>query len=145
MVGNLRLAFEGELSLKPLGNDIVAITIGSAGAGWTSFRSKIVIGADASIEFYDIPIGIRISRDILQPMKRVIKPDGSKVFEADKSKQTVDIDLGSVKLIIGGETLIEIQRQELQSTALPLCMVGESGVVPRSQHYPLAQLQRYNC
>jgi hypothetical protein len=70
------------------------------------------------VEFKDLPIVARVSKDILQPMASVTKPD--------LTKQTTDIVLGKVTLGIGEAG---VALSVAPGISLPLCMVGTSGVI----------------
>lgn len=65
LIFNLDLAIEGELALTPPGTDAVSLVIGGT-AGWTVIPVEIVIGPDASIGIIDLPITLRVSRDVLR-------------------------------------------------------------------------------
>ena len=66
LVFEIRLAFDGELALTPPGTEAVALVIGAAGGGWTALDTKIVIGPSPSLSLVDVPITLRISKDVLR-------------------------------------------------------------------------------
>src|SRR5688500_16809141 len=49
LVIDIQLVFEGELALRLPGSDAFAIVLGSAGPGFTSLRTEIVLGPDFSL------------------------------------------------------------------------------------------------
>src|SRR5690606_14690576 len=84
---NLRLAFEGELSLSPPGLPGIALVAGAAGTGWTSLAAEFVIGPEPSVALADVPITLRLESEILKPMKSRT--------EVDESKRGFDLTLGT--------------------------------------------------
>nr|WP_263327076.1 hypothetical protein [Neobacillus sp. Marseille-Q6967] len=66
---SIHLAFEKEIEIKLPGIDSLALVIGGAGEDWSSIAVKLVIGTDASLTLEDVPIAIKIDRNILEDVK----------------------------------------------------------------------------
>ncbi|MDP8930509.1 MAG: hypothetical protein M3O70_18555, partial [Actinomycetota bacterium] len=122
----LRLAFDGELRLTLPGLAGVSLVAGSSGTGWTSLQTEFVLGPGASAALREMPIALRIDRSLLQPMR---------------SRAEVDPDKPGVEILLGELTLsVDASGPRVDadvSIDLPLCMVGESGVVVEAQDITL--------
>src|SRR5688572_4638902 len=68
-VFNVHLAFENELALEPAGDEGPAIVFGETDAGWTVFETHTVIGPQSSFSLVNVPIALRIPRDILRDVE----------------------------------------------------------------------------
>lgn len=115
---SLRLAFEGEMALSPPGLPIVVVA-GAAGSGWTSLKVDFLIGPEPSATLSDVPLTLRVDREILRPLK--LGTD-----EVDPDATDLDIACGDVDLEISDRGL------ELNLSAaltIPRCMVGSTGVL----------------
>jgi hypothetical protein len=66
LVLDLQLVFEQELALRVPGSDAVALVFGSAGPGFTSLRTEIVLGPDFSLGLREAPLSLRVSPSILR-------------------------------------------------------------------------------
>ncbi|WP_437878145.1 hypothetical protein WMF18_12785 [Sorangium sp. So ce315] len=66
LVFDVRLVWEGELSLSPPGVDAFALVLGSAGEGLTTAHAQIVLGPDFSIALREVTVGLRVSPHVLR-------------------------------------------------------------------------------
>jgi hypothetical protein len=66
LVLDVQLAFESELSLTPPGTDALSFVVGSAGVGWTTLRTEIVLGPDFSMSLLKVPFALHVSPDVLR-------------------------------------------------------------------------------
>jgi hypothetical protein len=66
LVFDVRLVWEGELSLSPPGTDAFAVVVGSAGAGLTTAHAEIVLGPDFSLALREVTVGVRVSPQVLR-------------------------------------------------------------------------------
>lgn len=118
---NVRLAFPSELALRLPGIDALGLVIASGGEGWTSIAMEAVLGTESRLTLRDIPLMARVDASVLRPMLSPTEPD--------TSAQATNIPLGTVTLQLDAEGV------ELLGTidaALPLCMIGNSGVLVES-------------
>ena len=68
-VFNVHLAFENELALEPAGDEGPAIVFGETDAGWTVLETNTVIGPQSSFSLVNVPIALRIPRDVLRDVE----------------------------------------------------------------------------
>ena len=68
-VFDIHLAFESELALEPAGDEGPAIVFGETEAGWTVLELNTVIGPASSVSLVDVPISLRIPRDVLRDVE----------------------------------------------------------------------------
>ncbi|WP_326557645.1 DUF6603 domain-containing protein [Micromonospora sp. NBC_01796] len=66
LVVSFELAFEGELALTPPDSDVIALVLGSAGAGWTGVRATVALGAEPSILLEGVALSLRLRGDVLR-------------------------------------------------------------------------------
>ncbi|GAA1869434.1 hypothetical protein [Asanoa iriomotensis] len=66
LVFDVRLVWDGELSISPPGTDAFAVVVGSAGAGLTTAHAEIVLGPDFSLALREVTVGIRVSPHVLR-------------------------------------------------------------------------------
>ena len=66
LVLDIRLAFQGEMSLSPFGTDAFRFVLFAADADWTSMRAVFIIGPDLSVTFPGVIFALRFSEDILK-------------------------------------------------------------------------------
>jgi hypothetical protein len=115
---NLRLVFEGELSLLPPGLPGIALVAGANDTNWTALDVEFLIGPEPLAFLRDVPLTVRLDRSMLKPMRSRT--------EVDESKPGVDVSLGTVSLAVnpeGFEVDVDI------SASLPLSMIADSGVL----------------
>lgn len=87
-------------------------------AGGTDLPVTITL-TPFTISVHDLAVVAQVRKDILQPMRTPT--------EKDPTKKTTDIVLGKVTLSWGGDQSFQILAEA--EVSLPLCMIGESGVV----------------
>jgi hypothetical protein len=107
----LRLAFEGELVLSPLGVTDLALVLGAGSPGWTTLEAEIVLGPNGSVSFRSVPLTLRVPREVL----RDVATDGPAQLTFHASL-TVNSD-GSLSVQTDASVL-----------SLPECEVAGSGV-----------------
>lgn len=116
--------FDQDIALSVPGLDAVALTIG-ASTGGTRVQLEVTVAPTLTARLIDVPLGLRLSRDLLMPARPVAGHPGA--FEADPTRETIDIPLGRVTLTVDGDGNLGIAGGLILD--LPLCMIGDSGVV----------------
>ena len=122
------LWFESELLFSIPGIDAVSLSI--AGDGGTviplAFEAK---SEEFSVRIDDVPIALRFRKDLLKPVRKAMnkQPGKPSVWEVDKSRKYVEIELANVSLEINTDGDIK-PGADLQ-VDLPPAMIGDTGVV----------------
>jgi len=122
-----RLLFDTELEIKIPGLDIISLLLAPGGGG-TIVSVEVQLTPNFQIRLKDIPVTLRLSTNLLQPVVRVPSDDSGSTYtyEVDSTKQYVEITIGELTLILNSEG-INIESEI--SIDLPLCMIGETGVI----------------
>jgi hypothetical protein len=66
LIFDVRLVWEGELTLSPPGTGAFALVLGSAGEELTTAHAQIVLGPDFSLALREVSIGLRVSPHVLR-------------------------------------------------------------------------------
>lgn len=107
---DIHLAFEGELALTPPGIQAVALVLGASSGSWTVVEAAISIGSDPSVELVEVPITLRVSKDVL----RNVTTDGP-----------AEISMNASLTLLGDGSLI---LETSDSLSLPWCEITDSGI-----------------
>src|SRR5688572_16128246 len=82
-----QLVWEGALELKIPGCDSYAIVLASAGAGWSTALTTIVLGPDFSLKLTEVTLGLRFDESVLKDVgsgaAAEIEISGDILFNAD--------------------------------------------------------------
>ena len=118
--------FEETIQLNLPGIDAFSILIAEEHSG-TLFSIEIQILPELEIRLNQLPITIHFNKNYFRPVQRIENADGTDSFVKDDSVEHVQINLGEVEIILNSETGIELQISD--GIDLPLCMIGDSGIV----------------
>lgn len=113
----------GELALSPFG-DVLELVLGSTGS-ISVFEIEAVFeqrgdGLLVDLHLEKVPVTLRVSADILRPLKPNSK-------EPDLSTEYLQIPLGSVSLAFNNLTGFDLEFGG--GPSVPRCMIGETGVI----------------
>lgn len=113
-----------EFSVSVPGLDSVAIVIGGGG-GLSAARVEAIVGDEPTgppfrIGLKEIAVGLRVSADILRPLK-----PGTN--EPDLDAETFDITLGEIDIEFDSEGNLDFEIGA--DVSIPRCMVGTTGVL----------------
>jgi hypothetical protein len=117
---------EDELVLGIPGVDAVQLVLAGTG-GASTFLLEFDSQPTPQLRFGDIPITLRFSKDVLQPVRKIATDDGSDQWEPVPDATTVDIVLARITLVIDFDGNITLQTD--LSIDLPPVMIGTTGVI----------------
>lgn len=129
-VFDVHVAFEGELAIEPAGDEGPAIVFGETDAGWTVMEVNTVIGPQSSFSFVDLPISLRIPKDVL----RDVESDGPAMLTM-LSTFTLSSDGG---FTIDSDETLTLAESEVANSGVTVSAGGITWNFDRGQTLPEA-------
>lgn len=128
--------FEREVVFSIPGFDSISLVIAAAAVD-TVIPLSAQVYPDFHIKLSNVPIALRLKSDLFKPVKQVPVngSEQSPTFELDTSRNYVEIVLEDVNVEVNGDGDIELNSNN--PINLPLCMLGESGVVIEAEDITL--------
>jgi len=121
--GRVVVVLDTEIALKPFG-DTASVVIGGGG-GFTVLEALAALertadGLRFDVTLREVPVALRVPASVLRPLV-------PGTLEPDLSATHLDIPLGAVTLSVGTDRPFELD--VVAAPALPLCMIGDTGIV----------------
>ena len=127
---DVHLAFEGELALTPPGTQALAVVFGDTTGGWTVLETQIVIGPQGSIALIDVPVTLRVPRDVL----RDVATDGP----AEITGFTATFELSSDGFSIETDAVLNLAECEVAGSGVTISAAGVTWNFQRGATLPEA-------
>ena len=127
---NTEVLFQETLALSLPGISGLSLVISPASKG-TIVPFEFIAEALPVMRLVEVPIVLRVSRNLLQPAKRVQHLDGTIEISEIVGEDSLDIILSQITpaLDLDGHFTLDIER----GIRLPLCLIGGSGVAVEAQ------------